>query len=113
MLADWPEALPDSFDAIVSTYVLHEPFLRQIVVILERAAKRLARGGKIVVGDIAFEAEGMLEQARQHGHNIWDDDGQYGAAGQAVSMLEQAGLALSYTQVSACGGIVVAKPNSR
>jgi|FLYL01.1.fsa_nt_gi putative AdoMet-dependent methyltransferase len=70
-------------------------------------------GGKIVVGDIAFETEGMLEQARQHWQNIWDDDEHYWAADQAGSMLEQAGFAVSYTQVSACGGIFVVMLNSR
>jgi putative AdoMet-dependent methyltransferase len=107
--ADWPEALPDSFYA----YVLHEFSLGQKVMILQRAAKRLARDGKIVVGDIAFETEGRLEQGRQHWQDIWDDDEHYWAADHAVSMLEQAGFAVSYTQVSACGGIFVATPNSR
>jgi putative AdoMet-dependent methyltransferase len=113
LLADLPEALPDSFDAIVSAYVLHEFSLRQKVTILQRAAKHLARGGKIVVGDIAFETEGMLEQARQHWQNVWDDDEHYWAADQAVATLEQAGFAVSYTQVSACGGIFVVTLNSR
>lgn len=112
VLADLPKELPDGFDAIVSAYLLHEFPLHQKVAILRRASKHLARGGTIVVGDIAFETEEARKQARHYWQGVWDDDEHYWAADRDVVALQEAGFAVSYMQISACGGIFVIALNS-
>jgi len=102
---EWPPLLDRRFDRIVSSYVLHEFDLATKVSILLRAALRLAPGGRIVIGDIAFPTAEEREAARVRWYERWDDDEWYWAADEAIPACREAGLHATYTQVSECGGV--------
>ncbi|MBN1580082.1 MAG: class I SAM-dependent methyltransferase [Anaerolineae bacterium] len=102
----WPGELDGQrFDRIVSAYVFHHFDLRTKVRLLERLADHtLADRGRIVIGDIAFPSEQALKQA---GADHWDEDEHYWAADETISACREIGLAVTYTQVSSCGGVFV------
>jgi cyclopropane fatty-acyl-phospholipid synthase-like methyltransferase len=102
---EWPPALKGPFDRIVSTYVLHEFSLEHKVALLRHLANRcLAPGGRIVIGDIAFEsAQARTDAGAEH----WDEEEHYWAADETRAACAPAGLRFTYTQVSSCGGVYV------
>ena len=108
LLGDWP-TLP-RFDRIVSSYVLHEFDLSAKLSILTRCAQHLKRGGKIVVADIAFPNVDILEAARTHWRDVWDDAEHYWVADEALTACETAGFSGSFEQVSSCGGVFTFQP---
>jgi putative AdoMet-dependent methyltransferase len=62
------------FDAVVSSYALHElPDGEKLTLIEALLASRLTPGGLIAVGDIAFETRATLEEARRVEASRWDD----------------------------------------
>ena len=107
VLEAWPGELPLCFDRIVSAYVLHEFDLPTKVSTLERLAQRLARDGRIVIGDVAFPTVVAREQARKRWRDRWDPDEHYWAADETRVACREAGLSLVYRQVSDCGGVFV------
>ena len=108
---DGPSALNGPFDRIVSTYVLHEFSLGQKVALLRRLTDRcLAPGGRIVIGDIAFES---VQARTDAGADHWDEEEHYWVADETRAACAPVGLCLTYTQVSRCGGVYVFEPTSR
>ncbi|MBN1424962.1 class I SAM-dependent methyltransferase [Candidatus Fermentibacteria bacterium] len=111
LLRPWPNELARRFDRIVSAYVLHEFDLATQVHLLCRLAEgHLSPGGMIVIGDVAFST--TVERERAHGEweDLWDEDEHYWAADEAAEACEIAGLHVTYTQVSRCGGVFVMEP---
>ncbi len=110
LLADvWPDAIDGPFDAITSAYVLHEFTLPHKIDILKRCADRLAPGGRIVIGDVAFPTRAALDAAHERWRDRWDDDEHYWAADEALDSAGSAGLAGTWREVSACAGVLVFK----
>jgi len=82
--SDWPADLDGPFDAISAGYVLHEFDDETKHQVLDLARRRLAPGGRIAVGDVAFESRAALETAREELRHLWDDDEFYWAADEAI-----------------------------
>jgi cyclopropane fatty-acyl-phospholipid synthase-like methyltransferase len=103
---NWPGELDEQrFDCIVSAYVFHHFGLGIKVRLLERLAEQyLTHRGRIVIGDIAFPSVQALQLA---GADHWDEDEHYWAADETRAACQDAGLAVTYTQVSSCGGVFV------
>lgn len=111
LLQPLPPKLAIPFDAIVSAYVLHEfdlPTKLQIVQAL--AAKSLAPGGVIVIGDVAFPSGEVRRAAHERWRDVWDEEEYYWAADEAIAEFEKLGWAARYTQVSVCAGVFEITP---
>ena len=111
LMNDWPAALNQRFDRIVSAYVLHEFDLFTKVGLLERLTRNhLAERGCIVIGDIAFPNAQARAQAHKRWARLWDEEEHYWAADEAIEACTSAGLHLTYKQISSCGGVFVITP---
>jgi putative AdoMet-dependent methyltransferase len=94
------------FDRIVSAYVFHHFELDEKVRILRGLLSYLAPGGRIVIGDIAFQNQAVLEQVKIEVGKEWDDEF-YWLANESLSALKEAGLQAAYQQVSPCAGVFI------
>ncbi len=102
--AGFPAELNRPFDCIVSAYVFHHFELDEKVRILGNLLPRCAPGGRIIIGDIAFQNRSALEQVKAAAGNEWDDEF-YWLADETAPALENMGFKVEYTQVSSCAGI--------
>jgi putative AdoMet-dependent methyltransferase len=110
LLGKWPVEFQQRFDRILSTYVFHEfDLMTKINLLVRLADQHLVKDGYILIGDIAFPSQQVLEQAREHWLNRWDETEHYWVADEMIMACEQAGLHVNYKQVSSCGGIFVIK----
>ena len=106
----WPPTLDGPFEAITSAYVLHEFALDTKVAILARARERLAPGGRIVIGDVAFATRADHDAARIRWSDRWDHDEHYWAADEALAAAAEAGLDGSWKAMSRCAGVFIFTP---
>lgn len=105
--AEWPPAFQRRFDAVVSAYTFHHFVLEEKVALAKHlVTERLVPGGRLVIGDIAFE-NAAAEDAQRHAlGDEWEQE-YYWLADDALAALADAGLAVGYTQVSSCAGIFI------
>ena len=101
-----PTELKGPFDRIVSAYVLHHFEMDEKVRILHGLLACLAQGGRMVIGDIAFQDQAALEKVKFELGDDWEDEF-YWLADAAVPLLRLAGMKTSYRQVSPCAGVFV------
>lgn len=59
-------------------------------------------GGKILIGDIAFENRDQLEQCRQDAGDAWDNDEDY----FVIDELREEFPSMTFQRVSFCAGIL-------
>jgi putative AdoMet-dependent methyltransferase len=108
LLGQWPEVLNRRFDRIVSAYVFHEFDLPTKVELLRRLKNDyLANPGRMIIGDIAFPSQQILNSARERFAERWDPDEYYWAADDAIGILNSMAISVTYKQVSICGGVFV------
>ncbi len=108
-LADeWPLEDQEPFDRVVSAYVFHHFNLETKFGLLQRIARRyLVAGGSILIADIAFPTISARAETARRLADCWDEDEHYWAADETVEASEQAGLVVTYEQLSVCGGVFV------
>jgi len=94
------------FDAIVSTYALHEVSdERKLDLLAHLQTTSLAPTGTIAIGDIAFERERDRDAVRAQ--NIgWDHSEHYLVADLFLDRLAALGIHATYRQMSFCGGVL-------
>jgi putative AdoMet-dependent methyltransferase len=92
------------FDRIVSAYAFHHFELDGKICILQGLLPKLAPGGRIVIGDIAFPDRSALERVKTDAGDEWEDEF-YWLADESIQVLERIGFKVEYTQVSACAGV--------
>jgi putative AdoMet-dependent methyltransferase len=106
LLHEWPTALQQNFDRIVSAYVFHEFDLGTKLRLLQRFALRHLEGdGRILIADIAFLTVAARERAHQKWADLWDETEHYWAADETMAAAAGLELNLNYRQLSSCGGI--------
>lgn len=111
LLHDLPTLSLPRFDAIVSTYVLHEfPDDAKLAIIRHLRDSRLAPGGLLAIGDIAFETAATRNTLRQTLGPRWDDTEHYLAADAFVSRLRDQRFTADYRQISFCAGVLLIRP---
>lgn len=111
LLGDWPIVIHHRFDRIVSAYVLHEFDLSTKVKLLQRLIERhLAKKGRIITGDIAFPTSEIRDKAQRKWADLWDEEEFYWAADETKNACENAGLHVTYKQISSCGSVFVIEP---
>ena len=94
--------LAQRYDFIVATYALHHLTDEQKVKLLHDLRRRLNPGGRILIGDIAFETRAELERCRQDVGDEWDDEEIYAVADE----LKKGFPTISFTQISHCAGVL-------
>lgn len=100
----WPAELPDQFDRIVSAYTIHHFNLEGKILLLRDLLAHLSPGGRLSIGDIAFETRSQLDQARQRYAGAWDEE-YYWVADEVLPVLAAEGWQASYQQVSDIAGV--------
>ena len=60
------------YDFIIATYSLHHLADEQKTAFLQSLRRRLNDGGKILIGDIAFETRADMERCRREAGDSWD-----------------------------------------
>lgn len=94
------------FDAIVSTYVLHElPDERKLDLLAHLRERYLEPTGTIAVGDIAFACEADRDAVRARADG-WDNAEHYLAADGFLDRLASLGVPVAYRQASFCAGVL-------
>lgn len=71
------ELKAQKYDCIVATYTLHHLTDPEKVSFLHALLSQLRPGGKIFIGDVAFETRAALEKCRQQNGDTWDDKEAY------------------------------------
>ncbi len=68
------ELSENKYDYIVGTYSLHHLTDEQKVIFLKSLLERLEEGGKLLIGDVAFETRAALEKCKEEVGDEWDED---------------------------------------
>jgi putative AdoMet-dependent methyltransferase len=102
---DWPAELNRRFERIVSGYVFHHFELERKVDLCKKLVKdHLTENGKLIIADISFpDAKTMKDYAQSIG-DVWEEE-LYWVADEAVRAMEDAGMKVTYQQVSPCAGV--------
>lgn len=108
-LADLRAALPlraeQQFDCIVSAYTFHHfDLIEKEKLISDLLECFLMRGGRLVIGDIAFSDMHMQEQIRKKLGEHWEEEF-YWIAEEIIPALQTIGLNVRYEPVSFCAGV--------
>ena len=107
----WPPTLAGPFDRLVSAYLFHEFDLAAKMDLVQAIARdRLAQGGRIVIGDVAFVTTADRDAARQRWSHAWDPHEHYWAADETADACGSMALRVEFAAVSACGGVFVFEP---
>ncbi len=96
----------NQYNAIVSTYALHHFTDEQKVTYIKQLLQQLTPDGKILIGDVAFQTRGQLEQCRQASKGYWDDDEFY-FVHEELKISLQDRCQLQFYPISHCGGVFV------
>jgi putative AdoMet-dependent methyltransferase len=100
-----PELEGKRFDAVVSAYVFHHVELPGKVEICKSlAARNLAPGGALVIGDLSFPNQLAMDAFAASIPDLWEVEF-YWLADESLTALTAAGLRAEYLQVSACAGV--------
>ena len=100
------EILSKKYDAIVSTYALHHLTDEDKIAFIQQLLPLLNTGGKIFIGDIAFQTREDLELCRKESAGYWDDDEFYFVADEIHSALEDV-CTSEFHPISHCGGVFI------
>ena len=90
------------YDFIVATYSLHHLTDAQKTDLLRDLMDRLTEGGKILIGDVAFQTREELEHCRREAGDEWDDEEFY----FIIDDMRREFPNLDYQPVSFCSGIL-------
>jgi putative AdoMet-dependent methyltransferase len=102
--ADWPVELDRRFDRIVSGYVFHHFDLdNKVSLCRELVTLRLTPQGRLVIADLSFPSQTALDEFIK-GFDDWEDEF-YWLADESARALTNAGLNVTYDQVSPCAGV--------
>ena len=92
----------DRYDFIVATYSIHHLTDGQKVSFLNELLDHLNDGGKILIGDVAFETRSEWRQCREESGSRWDDSEIYCIAEE----LRPAFPTLQFERVTFCSGVL-------
>ena len=92
-----------SYDFIIATYSIHHLTDIQKIHFLKELCNRLREGGKILIGDVAFETRNELQKCKEHCGNEWDNDEIYCVAEELKFEFPN----LSFEKVTFCSGVLI------
>lgn len=91
-----------SYDFIVATYSIHHLTDEQKVLFIKELLDHLKDGGKILIGDVAFESRSELNECKEKCGDKWDTDEIY----CVVDELRSEFPGLSFEKMTYCSGIL-------
>ena len=101
----WPAELKDErFDLIVSSYAFHHVPQARKVAFLQRLLQGLEPAGMILIGDIAFQSEKLMQACRQASLPDWDEEEDYPIFESLKPFFREG--QMSFKAVSFCAGIL-------
>ena len=95
------------YDFILGTYSLHHLTDEKKVLFFMELLNLLDEGGKLLVGDVAFETRSELEKCKEEAGSAWDEDEIY----FVIDELREAFPELVFEQKSYCSGIITIRKN--
>ena len=96
------ELLEHRYDFIVSTYALHHLDDTQKVDFIKGLLPLLNDGGKILIGDVAFNTRAEWEQCRADSGDAWDDDEIYFVFDEIKRYFPK----MTFERISYCSGVL-------
>jgi putative AdoMet-dependent methyltransferase len=99
-----PELTGKTFDVIVMTYAFHHLSHKQQPVFLRSLLQFLEPGGRILVGDIAFETQDAFEACRKRFPGEWDENEYYPILTELQAQLPD--LQVKYEVISFCASVI-------
>ncbi len=97
-----PADFPNAYDVIVSAYVFHHfPIEEKIRQLLRFKHNHLKPGGRILIGDLMFPSESVMQQVAKQYADDWDEE-YYWILDRDIVMMEKAGLSVQTRQISFC-----------
>ncbi len=103
--AGWPPAFQRRFDCIVSGYTFHHFWLEEKVQFVQRLlADHLTPGGRLVIGDLAFQNAADEDALRRALGSQWEQE-YYWLADEALAALAAAGVPARFIKISSCAGV--------
>jgi putative AdoMet-dependent methyltransferase len=97
-----PELNTCKFDYIIGTYSMHHLSDAQKKIFFRDLLNQLNEGGKLIIGDVAFNTRDELEKCKSESGDDWDDDEIY----FVIDELRNEFPNLSFEQKSYCSGII-------
>lgn len=94
------------YQSIISTYALHHLTDEAKVEFIESLLPLLENGGKILIGDIAFNTRHELLQCREQHLQYWDEDEFYFVYDELHALLQDR-CTCEFHQISHCGGVII------
>ena len=91
-----------SYDFIVATYSIHHLTDDQKIIFLKELFDHLKDGGRILIGDVAFESREELDECREESGDEWDNDEIYCVADELRSEFP----GLHFEKMTFCSGIL-------
>ena len=91
------------YDFIVATYSIHHLTDVQKVNFLKELLDRLNDGGKILIGDVAFETRSELEKCKEESGDGWDNNEIYCVSDELRAEFTN----LRFEKISFCSGILI------
>ncbi len=95
--------LQKSYDFIIATYSLHHLTDEQKITFLRSLRGLLADGGKILIGDVAFQTKADMEACRQAVGEEWDDEEFYFVAEELQKEFPD----IRFEAISYCAGVFI------
>lgn len=90
------------YDAIVATYSLHHLTDAQKPGFIRSLTALLREGGRLYIGDVAFETRAELEACRARAGEEWDSDEAYFVCGELRAFFPE----LKFEKFSDCAGLL-------
>jgi len=96
----------NQYDAIISTYTLHHLTDEEKLTFITNLLPLLSVGGKIFIGDIAFQTREALQICKDASRAYWDEDEFYFVADEMSAALKNE-CTCEFYPLSHCGGVFV------
>lgn len=110
-VGDFKEEFPidikkKSYEAIISSYALHHLVDTEKITFIHKLYQQLAYGGVLIIGDISFQDEKQLFNAKAIAGDDWDDQEHYYTANYLLEALKAINICATYQQLSSCAGLL-------
>lgn len=100
------ELQEQKYDAILATYSLHHLTDEEKVRFIEELLKLLKDGGKLYIGDVAFETREELNQCREQNGDGWDEEEIYFVSEEFKQKIGN----VTFKKLSHCAGVFEIMP---
>lgn len=102
---EWPPEFRRRYDRIVSAYTFHHfPLEAKVELVRRLMDEHLNPGGRLVIGDLAFQDEADKDAARQKWAEEWDEE-YYWLVDETLEAFARLGVKARFTRVPPFAGV--------